>query len=70
MNRSNLNQYTWKQHGLGFGVVIYVFNAFVIPLFSEQEITIVSVLMYIPICIIAGYAFGRYMKWKLEKKEK
>lgn len=68
MSKSNLDQFTWKQHGIGFGVFIYVLNVFVIPYFSDKAISLSSILFMIPICAVAGYGFGRYMKWKLEKE--
>lgn len=67
MSKYEASQVTWKQHGVGFGIFIYVINTFVIPYFSDQEITLESALFMIPICIIVGYAFGRFKKWQMEK---
>lgn len=61
-------QITWQQHGIGFGVFIYILNAFVIPFFSDQEISFQSVLILIPLCALVGFGFGRFKKWQMEKK--
>ena len=68
MSKYDSSQVTWKQHGIGFGVFIYVLNTFIIPYFSDQAITMESILYMIPICIAAGYAFGRFKKWQAERK--
>ncbi|MFT6166428.1 MAG: hypothetical protein ACJAV5_000078 [Vicingaceae bacterium] len=67
MSKYDANNVTWKQHGIGFGVFIYVLNTFVIPYFSDLEITVQSILFMIPICVAAGYAFGRFKKWQAER---
>lgn len=67
MSKYDAKNVTWKQHGIGFGVFIYILNTFVIPYFSDQEITFQSILFMIPICALAGYAFGRFKKWQAEK---
>ncbi len=68
MTKYNADQITWKHHAIGFGVFIYVLNTFVIPFFSDQVITIESILFMIPICIVVGYGFGRFKKWQKERK--
>lgn len=67
MSQYDAKNINWKQHGIGFGIFIYILNTFVIPYFSDQEITTKSILYMIPICIGAGYAFGRFKKWQAER---
>lgn len=69
MSEYNPSQVSWKQHGIWFGVFIYIINTFVIPYFSDRAITLQSILFMIPICIAVGYGFGRYKKWQAEKNK-
>ncbi|MBL4710554.1 MAG: hypothetical protein JKY48_19165 [Flavobacteriales bacterium] len=67
MNRKALNQFTWKQHDIGFGVIIYILHVFIILYFSDQTISFTSIVYMILICATAGYGISRYMKWELER---
>ena len=68
MSKYDANQVTWKQHAVGFGIFIYLLNTFVIPYFTDQAITLESIIFMIPVCVAVGYAFGRFKKWQAEKK--
>lgn len=64
-----LKKYTWKEHGLGFGVITYIINVFALPSLADYSITTESILLFIPISILGGFLFGKFMQWNLRAKE-
>ena len=58
----------WIKLGLGWGSFMFIFMTFIFPLISGSKITILSVIVAIPIWIMAGLLFGYAMKKIMNKK--
>ncbi len=60
----------WLKSGLYFGLFMLVSMEIIFPLIKKEEITLESILIEIPLWIIAGLAWAYTMKWWMNKKGK
>ena len=59
----------WIKEGLSFGFFMYLFMVIFMPLISEHQLTLKSVLVGIPAWIVGGIGFGFIMRLMMNKKE-
>lgn len=60
--------YLWIKQGLKWGVFMFIFMTFLIPLMIGQSIVWERILIGIPIWTMAGLAWGYVMRWYMSKK--
>ncbi|MGZ2368436.1 hypothetical protein ACXR6G_01460 [Ancylomarina sp. YFZ004] len=60
----------WLKMGFFWGLFMYVFMIFILPLIEQEEISQKSMLIGIPIWLIGGLGFGFFMKIWMNRKGK
>lgn len=58
----------WIAQGLSFGMFMLVLNDLLFPLFSPKELSVKTLLVGLPIWLLAGLGFGYIMKLFMGKK--
>lgn len=58
----------WVKQGLIWGLLMFVFMAFVLPLIKGSEIILSKVLISFVIWTIAGIAYGYLMRSKIKEE--
>ena len=61
---------SWLKMGFFWGLFMYVFMVFILPLIEQEEISQKSMLIGIPIWLIGGLGFGFFMKIWMNRKGK
>jgi len=59
----------WILGGLLFGLIMFVFNSFIFPLMSDQELLIENLAVSLAISLLGGLLFTFFMKWYLTSKK-
>ena len=70
-NKTINNQTSWKYwiiRGIGWGIFMFIFMNFLYPFIAGHEINWNSVLISIPLWMIAGLLFGASMKFFMSQR--